>query len=81
MATLFELDWAVEGSNEEVVKDAENTIKNCKALFLTRNYNSNPTLLIRYKGDKHQLANRLVEINYFDEDEAEEFKADMRQLP
>lgn len=81
MATLFELDWAVEGSNEEVVKDAENTIKNCKALFLTRNYNSNPTLLIRYKGDKNQLANRLVEINYFDEDEAEEFKADMRQLP
>ena len=81
MATLFELDWAVEGTDEEVVKDAENTIKNCKALFLTRNYNSNPTLLIRYKGDKHQLANRLVEINYFDSEDGESFKDEMRQLP
>lgn len=81
MATLFELDWAVEGTDDEIVKDVEAVIGHCKALFLTRNYNSNPTLLIRYKGDKHQLANRLVEINYFDEDEAEEFKDEMRQLP
>ena len=81
MATLFELDWAAEGNNDEIVKDVEAVIGHCKALFLTRNYNSNPTLLIRYKGDKHQLANRLVEINYFDEDEAEEFKSEMRQLP
>ena len=81
MATLFELDWAAEGNDDEIVKDVENVIGHCKALFLTRNYNSNPTLLLRYKGDKPQLANRLVEINYFDEDDAKEFKAEMRQLP
>lgn len=81
MATLFELDWAVEGSNEEVVKDAENIIKNCKALFLTRNYNSHPTLLIRYDGNKNELANRLVEIDYFDSEDGESFKDEMRPLP
>lgn len=80
METLFELDWAVEGTDAEVVKDAENVIGNCKAAFLTRNYNSWPTLLIRYNGDKNQLANRLVEINHFDENEAKECKAEMQQI-
>lgn len=80
METLFELDWAVEGTDAEVVKDAEAVIGHCKASFITRNYNSNPTLLIRYNGSKNQLANRLVEINYFDDDDAKEFKAEMQQI-
>lgn len=81
MAVLFELDWAVEGTEEEVVRDAEAVIGNCKALFLTRNYNSNPTILIRYDGDKHELAQRLVEIDYFDYEDGEAFKDEMRPLP
>ena len=81
MAVLFELDWAAEGTEEEVVEDAEAVIGNCKALFLTHDYNSNPTLLIRYDGDKHEFANRLVEINYFDLEDAQAFKDEMRPLP
>ena len=80
MKTLFELDWFFIGSEEEIEENAEQTIKNCSATYLTSSHNSNPTLLIAYDGSKDELAQCLIDIEYFDQSDANEFKNKMREI-
>ena len=80
MQTKFELDWHQINNDISVEDEIQQTIGNCSAEVLTHEHNSNATVLVTFNGTKDQLAKRLVEIDYYDKEDADYFKAEMKEI-
>lgn len=80
MKTIYKIDWFFIGTEEELENDVENVVQNCTAICIPSFNNSNQTVLIVYEGSRNELAQRLIDIDYYDEDEANEFKQYMREV-
>ena len=68
------LDWYYLGDHEEAEDDAEQTIGNCVAQY------DGTDMLIIYNGTRDELAKRLVEIDFYDDKEANEFKERFKEI-